>query len=938
MIVRPFFLTMSCSARALSVALTASTAMLPATAHAQAGAAERSFDIPAGPLAEALQAFSRRSGVQLVYSSELVAGKASQGARGTMSDAQALAQLLSGTGYTGSLSGNTATISAIAAAGEGERVTGAVRVEGVQGSPYFGGAGQAAGVNGINGSRDITATEGTGSFTSGALTVGSKMPQAMKDIPQSLSVLTSARMQQQNVTDFTTAMRQLPGVALVQGATSLETNFYSRGFLIRSIQVDGGAPMATGNSMLGDFYYPQIDMSVYDHVELIRGAAGLLNGYGDPSGTVNLVRKKPLDHAQYSVEAQAGSWNTYRIVADATSPLAFDGALRGRLVMTYQDNKHFYKIAEDNKTLIYGIAEMDVSPTTLLRVGANYTRQHSSPWSGGLPRYYSGEDLGLPRSTCLCFKWNRWDFTTTELFAGLEQKLGGEWLLKLDMSYVNQKDTAKLGYNQGGVFPESHQGPYYRATYRDNASKQFTTEATLSGAFTLFGQRQELTLGVNRSDSNGDGILIYQDVIDTYYTNPYQPYPGGPIICQDYGQGYCPPGSIASYGVPIDVFHFNADDPINSEPRNPLPYARFSPYGQKQWGAYLNLRLTAFDRLHLVTGFRWSRYSSNNTSDYLCTSIPSTQPSYTPNCYGKAIGDPYVTYVSKNSASNFSWPPPVSLSYDVTRSLTAYVGYTDIYESQANRVTYELKPLDPITGENWEAGLKWSARNGKLNVSVSAYRIKKHGFGTNDPDPTHTFKVVGPGVYCCYVQDPNRTQLSEGFDIDLTGEILSGWQVSASLTHAINRQDGSSFGNNKGKPFVTIAPKNLYKVWTSYDFGAAGAKGALAGLTASLGVNGQSSGFYSGSVCVNFKAPNPDGSQDCVSYDTPDIIEYQFTVPSYAVFSSRLEYRLSSIWNMSINVENIFDKKYYQTVGSDPSLGNWYGAPRSFTATVRAKW
>ncbi|MGD9664922.1 MAG: DUF4880 domain-containing protein, partial [Novosphingobium sp.] len=149
------------------------------------------------------------------------------------------------------------------------------------------------------------------------------------------------------------AMRQLAGVSLVQGSSSLETTFYSRGFAITNIQVDGGAPMATliGNGASSG-YFPQIDMSVYDHVELLRGAAGQFGAYGDPGGTINLVRKKPLDHAQFTLEAQAGSWDTYRIVADATSPLALDGALRGRLVMTYQNNHYFYNTAKDDEALV----------------------------------------------------------------------------------------------------------------------------------------------------------------------------------------------------------------------------------------------------------------------------------------------------------------------------------------------------------------------------------------------------------------------------------------------------------------------------------------------------------------------------------------------------------------------------------------------------------
>lgn len=902
---------------------------LPQAAQAQAAGAQVAFEIPAGPLAEALRRYSETTGVQLVYSSALVEGRLSPGVSGAFSKEEALQRILAGSNLSARFAGNTATIEGV---GGGDRILGAVRVEGAQGSPYFGGAGQTAGVNGINGSRDVTATEGTGSFTSGALTVGSKAPQAIKDVPQSLSVLTSERMKQQNVTDFTTAMRQLPGISLVQGNSSLESVFYSRGFKIDSIQIDGGAPLSTSFN-----FFPQIDLSQYDHVELLRGAAGLLNGYGDPSGTVNLVRKKPLDHAQFTFEAQAGSWDNYRVVADATSPLALDGKLRGRVVMTYQDQDHFYDTAKDNKTLIYGIAELDVTPRTLVTAGVSYTRQDSVPWLGGLPRYQTGADLKLPRSTSLALPWSRWAFDTIEIFGSIDQKIGTEWIARLNVTYNDQKSQRKIGFGTLSVNPLNNRGPIMAGSYDDTASEQLAAEAVLTGAFELFGQRQEITIGANHVNSNGGGLTIYGDFISTY-PDPYQPYPGGPIYCQDFGMGTCPPGSILADAPPVNVFTFNPYDVIYTEPRNPLPSERYPRYGEIQSGAYMNLRLTAFERLHLTTGLRWSRYEIETVQEYLCTRIPEVDPGYSPSCFGKQIGDVYSNYSDAFKDDDFSWPPPVNLSFDLTEHLTAYVGYTDIYESQARYLDSDRNPLDPITGSNVEAGLKWAGRDGRYNLSVAVYRIEKKGFAEED-DRYPPYEQIGPSTYCCFLSDPNHIYESRGLDIDVSGEILSGWQLAASYAYNKNRYKGSSFGTDEGLPFTSIQPEHIYKLWTSYDFGAAGKTGWLSGLTLSGGINGQSSAYYAGSVCVNLNEPDPvTHKSTCRSSSEPDTVPFEFIVPGYAVFSTRIDYRFSPAWWFAVNLENIFDKTYYQTVGETPSRGNWYGAPRSVTVSLRAKW
>jgi outer membrane receptor for ferric coprogen and ferric-rhodotorulic acid len=411
----------------------------------------------------------------------------------------------------------------------------------------------------------------------------------------------------------------------------------------------------------------------------------------------------------------------------------------------------------------------------------------------------------------------------------------------------------------------------------------------------------------------------------------YQPYPGGPVFCAGLT---CPAGSIRA-NPPIDVFDFDPTDPLYTEPRNPLPNLRYSKLGQVQSGAYINLRLTAFDRLHLTTGLRWSRYESKTAYDLLCTNTTGA-------CAGKAIGDVSSTSDQHYSNEDLSWPPPVNLSFDVTKSLTAYAGYTDIYRSQANRLDASNKPLPPVTGSNWEAGIKWAARDGRFNLSLAAYQIRQKGFAAPDPDFPDQVEVQ-PGILCCYLANPNRTIESKGIDAELTGELRPGWQVAASYTFNKNEQKGSSFGSSEGLPLLSIQPRHLYKLWMSYDFGAAGYKGSLSGLTLSGGVNGQSSAYRSGSICVRFIGiPNPiTGAQSCAPNTdpaNPSRVDYRFTVPAYALLSARIDYRFSEAWSLAVNLENILDKTYYQTTSFGVIGGHWYGAPRSFMGTLRAKW
>ncbi|SFF92268.1 iron complex outermembrane recepter protein/outer-membrane receptor for ferric coprogen and ferric-rhodotorulic acid [Novosphingobium sp. CF614] len=926
-----------CGSRiALALAMLAAPMALPATAAAQTEA-ERSFEIPAGTLGDALRRFAEQSRIQLLYPANIVEQRQSPGVTGHMTAEQALARLLAGTGLVYRFNdATTVTLSEPVSAEDGGRVLGPVMVQGVEGSGLAG----ATLVNGINGSRDVTATEGTGSFTSNALTVGSKTPVPLKDVPQSLSVLTAQAIEEQAITDLTEALSRSTGVTLVQGQTSNETLFYSRGFQITSIQIDGGAPLNGRQDAFG--YYPQIDMAQYDHVELLRGAAGTFNLYGDPSGTINLTRKKPLDHPQFVFEGQLGSWQKYRVVADATAPLALDGALRGRAVMSYQDNDYFYRLAHDNRLMLYGIAELDATDTTLITAGISYTRQNGRPWVGGLPRYADGTDARLPRDTAFVFPWNRFDLRTTELFGSIEQKIGEDWDAKLNVTHVSQRSAQKLGQAYGLINPYTLDGVTMSAYQLEDGTEQTSAEFTFGGKFRLFGQDQRVLVGANYMDADGSFKREHTALIAGTFDQPYTPYLGGPSYYIGSPDGSAPP---------IDVFNFDPSDPRYIEPPSTLLSYAYPERRQVTIGAYVNLMLTPLDRVHLNVGWRYSRFLSRKLAESYCTDP------YDFFCDGLAIGDVSDSNFERLKNENFAWPPSASLLYDLTSNLTVYAGYTDIYQNQSYYVDRDLNSLPPITGGNYEVGTKWQSPNKKLNASVSVYYIEKNGIAIPDPNsylvnPDGTinpnvqvdnkgnqyfFGLIGEGVSCCYVGGADASFISKGVDVEIAGEVLANWQVSLGYTYNDNYYRGKDLATTlykaAGSPLVSEQPKHLFKFWTSYRLG----EGRLwKSLTLGLGVQAQSSVYRNGSTCTQLLPPDDTGYSACAV----PLSLIRYTQPGFAIVSGRIDYGISENWSLALNIDNILDKTYYQTIGpaTTTATSNWYGEPRNVTLTVRAKW
>lgn len=297
----------------LAIALGSGICVLPAQAASEAQHQVYRFDIPAQSLDGALAAFSAVTRVQVLVTSEVTQGLRSPGLSGSYPQSEALGRLLAGSGLAATYIDNDSVTLEKRVAGDDTVQLGATRIN----SEVLG-----------------ATTEGSRSYTTGALTIG-KGEQKLKDIPQSVSVVTRQRMNDQNMNNLQDAMRQVTGVTIKSYNSGSSLNdVYMRGFLVDQVQVDG-VSQATGQGDLATSF----DLAMYDRVEVLRGPSGLYQGSGEPGGTINVVRKRALGTFGLNGEISAGSWDNYHSSIDVTGPLNSDGSLRGRFVTAYEDNQ-----------------------------------------------------------------------------------------------------------------------------------------------------------------------------------------------------------------------------------------------------------------------------------------------------------------------------------------------------------------------------------------------------------------------------------------------------------------------------------------------------------------------------------------------------------------------------------------------------------------------
>ena len=207
------------------------------------------------------------------------------------------------------------------------------------------------------------------------------------------------------------------------------------------------------------------------------------------------MRKRPLDSYQLKFNTSAGSWDNYRTEVDLTGPLAFDGKLRGRMVAAYTDRQYFMDNRSTEKPFLYGILEADLTDSTMLTFGGSYDKVKENGTGDGLPRYSTGGDVHLPRSTWYTTDAAWSDSYTREWFAKLDHDFNQDWKLNASYTYSYNGSTTEGVIPYGSVDENTDTGPYWWGSYVSSWSKQSVFDVNLSGYFDAFGRQHELLVG-----------------------------------------------------------------------------------------------------------------------------------------------------------------------------------------------------------------------------------------------------------------------------------------------------------------------------------------------------------------------------------------------------------------------------------------------------------
>ena len=665
----------------------------------------------------------------------------------------------------------------------------------------------------LQATQDNNSSENSKSYTFNQAKTATKLDLSLRETPQNVKVYTREYLDDRNISSFQSLMNNITGVTASR--TDERQNNYARGFAVDYYLIDG----LPSTSSLGE---GDLDLDIFDRVEVVKGANGLMTGAGNPAMGLNMIRKH-ADSKQLTgkLQASGGSWDNYSSSVDLSSGLNEDGSLRGRVFVKHSDEDSFMDHYEKSRNVAYAALDYDVTDSTSLSLAATYQEleRNGIRW-GGMPAFYTdGTKTHFDRDLTVTSDWTYCNIDTQAVFASIKQNLFNDANLNIAYSYRRDDKDSALLYFGGKVDKATNLGNIKASTYASRATtEENNVDVYVNMPFSIANREQEIIVG---------GSWNRNELVKSYYGNPI----------------------IDNYTLDFDHLDTSVEGSISST-------NRLLPYQTTQSGAYVAGKFNLLDRLKMVAGARLSNWEYEIEG-------------------GKG-----------NREFKDEVTPYIGFIYDVLPEHAVYASYTDIFKPQNNR-TQTGDYLDPIVGKNYETGIKSEFFDGRLNTAFSIFRIEQANVAE---------KIDGQFVENTTEQAYRAVDgvVSKGFEFEVDGEINEQWAVNFGIANFEAKDaKGSKVNTDNARTMANLFVKYMQNQWN-----------------AGLGLNYRS------------KVSSGTGAAEI---EQGEIV----------LASAMLGYQVDPNIKVQLNIDNLFDKEYYEGIGANRMN---YGAPRNATLSVQYKF
>ncbi|KRB56915.1 TonB-dependent siderophore receptor [Flavobacterium sp. Root186] len=698
------------------------------------------------------------------------------------------------------------------------------------------------------------------------------------DLPQSVQVIGSEVIEQQQAIRLSEVVKNLNGVYVGSARGGAQESFFSRGY-----------DMSANNMFKNGFRYnagsiPEV--SSLEKVEFLKGGSALLYGNVAPGGIMNLVTKTPKFTSGGEVSMQMGSYSYYKPSVDFYGPL--NKSIAYRFTGSYENSESFRDFVKNERIYINPSFLFHLSDKTQITLQGDYLSADWTPDFG--TGIYGKTILDLPRNEFFGALWSTANTKSSSASLLFNHDFNKNWKLNFNSSYQSyrrtQTSTAQLSTIDAN-------GNWKRGlTKADGAEQIFGDQLSLQGTFNTGSVKHQIFTGADYENS----------------------------LAPNYTFGFYAPGKpadlLTTEATAINLYTYDYSTQSTVVPY-PTRTTQLTSTETQRFGAYFQDLVSINQYIKVLAGLRWSWQQSEATTTKEVIEKKNNVNVIT-TAYENALP------VTGAKAVNKAFSPKAGLVVQPTKDLSLFASYSNSFTPNTG-TTVDSKSLDPSIIDQYEVGVKKDFFRGLLTTNVTLYQI------TND-NLAQTAQFASDGV----TQNVN-TNIKElvgatkgkGVEIDITATPVEGLNIMAGYSFnetKVSKSSGTS-GSLVVGDVLARTPKNTANLSFFYKLPS----GLLKGIT--FGAIGNYVGDRTGGWNDDYLWTENTPSTNPKTY-TVTIRDRDIPLEGYVTVDASLgyEWKKFSILCRLSNITNELNYTVHENYSVNPI------APRQIMTSLRYKF
>ncbi|UUF16867.1 MULTISPECIES: TonB-dependent siderophore receptor [Flavobacterium] len=698
------------------------------------------------------------------------------------------------------------------------------------------------------------------------------------DLPQSVQVIGSEVIEQQQAIRLSEVVKNLNGVYVGSARGGAQESFFSRGY-----------DMSANNMFKNGFRYnagsiPEV--SSLEKVEFLKGGSALLYGNVAPGGIMNLVTKTPKFTSGGEVSMQMGSYSYYKPSVDFYGPL--NKSIAYRFTGSYENSESFRDFVKNERIYINPSFLFHLSDKTQITLQGDYLSADWTPDFG--TGIYGKTILDLPRNEFFGALWSTANTKSSSASLLFNHDFNKNWKLNFNSSYQSyrrtQTSTAQLSTIDAN-------GNWKRGLTKADAAEQiFGDQLSLQGNFNTGSIKHQIFTGVDYENS----------------------------LAPSYTFGFYAPGKpadlLTTEATAINLYTYDYSTQSTVIPY-PTRTTQLTNTETQRFGAYFQDLVSVNQYIKVLAGLRWSWQQSEAT-----TTKEVIEKKNNVNVITTAYEDAIPVTGAKTISKAFS--PKAGLVVQPTKDLSLFASYSNSFTPNTG-TTVDAKPLDPSIIDQYEVGVKKDFFRGLLTTNVTLYQISNNNLA-------QTAQYLSDGV----TQNVN-TNLKElvgatkgkGVEIDITATPVEGLNIMAGYSFnetKVSKSSGTS-GSLVVGDVLARTPKNTANLSFFYKLPS----GLLKGVT--FGAIGNYVGDRTGGWNDDYLWTENTPSTNPKTY-TVTIRDRDIPLEGYVTVDASLgyEWKKFSILCRLSNITNELNYTVHENYSVNPI------APRQVMTSLRYKF